>query len=275
MLAVLGTSTLSDIALQSSFSKASALSIFAEKSLSSFPWQDLGQSINLAQSTKRLLSSRFSNLSLDFLNFYKSFEANPISFSELNPILTKSVPVEYYTGANLLETISTEVDNDDADEELVKNEIAYENEYNLKTYLPKVNAGLIKLWQGAIEAYNSNNTDRARHFMTSLRELFTHVMHNLAPDNEITAWTQNPDHFHNGRPTRKTRLSYIYRNIANDNFTKFVDKDIDATLLFIGMFQQGTHEIDNPFNEKQLAAIKSKSESTLKFLLEIHFTTNN
>lgn len=271
--AIFGNLAISTLALQSNFTKASAFSVFAEKSLLSFPWQDLGKSINLAQSTKKLITSRFVDLSTNYFALYKSFEINPISFTELSPALTKSVPIEYYTGANLLETISTDIDNDDADEELTKNEIIYENEYNLNSLLPKLNSGLLKMWQGSVEAFNSNNSDKVRHFMVSLRELFTHVMHNLAPDNEITNWTNNGDYFDNGKPTRKARLHYIYRNIANDPFNKFVDRDVEATLSFIGMFQQGTHSIDNPFTEKQLAAIKSKAESTLKFLLEIHFST--
>lgn len=274
MKAILGNSVMSSLAIQSSFAKASALSVFAEKSLTSFPWQDLGQSIKLAQSTKKLITSRFVDLSTNYFNLYRSFEVKPISFTELSPTLTKSVPIEYYTGANLLEAISTNEDNDDADEELTKNEIIYENEYNLNTFLPKINSGLLKMWKGSVEAFNSNNSDKARHFMVSLRELFTHVMHDLAPDEEISGWTTNTDYFDKGRPTRKARLHYIYRNVSNGPFNKFVDRDVEATLTFIGIFQQGTHGIDNPFTEKQLAAIKSKAESTLKFLLEIHFSTN-
>lgn len=272
---ILENKSLSTIALQSTFTKASALSVYAEKSLLSFPWQDLGQAIKIGKPAKRVLTSRFADLSTDYLNLYKSFEENPISFTELHPSLTKSIPIEYYTGANLLERISTNIDNDDADEELAKDEIIYENEYNLKSFLPKLKPGLLKMWQGAIEAFNSSNTDKVRHFTVSLRELFTQVMYELAPDEEIVKWTQNPDYFIEERPTRKARLHYIYRNISNDHFNKFVDKDVETTLLFIGMFQRGTHSIDNPFTEKQLAGIKSKAESTLKFLLEIHFSTND
>ena len=140
--------------------------------------------------------------------------------------------------------------------------------------LTRINNGLYNMWKGAIEAYNSDNSDRIRHFSTSIRELFTHVMHQLAPDNEVKNWTEEEVFFHNGRPTRKARLLYMCRNISNDPFNKFVSKDVEATLAFIDIFQKGTHELSPYFSPNQLITIKSKAESTLKFLLEIHFNTN-
>lgn len=42
------------------------------------------------------------------------------------------------------------------------------------------------MWQGAKSALNStDNPDYARHCAVSLRELFTHVIHRLSPDDEI------------------------------------------------------------------------------------------
>jgi len=56
-----------------------------------------------------------------------------------------------------------------------------------------------------------------------------HVMHDLAPDKAIMQWTQNPVYFDKGKPTRKARLNYIYRNVTNEPFNKFVDKDVETT----------------------------------------------
>ena len=78
-----------------------------------------------------------------------------------------------------------------------------------------------------------------------------------------------------GRPTRKARLLFICRNINNASFTTFVKKDVEATIAFIDIFQKGTHDIDPVFSPNHLMTIKSKAESTLKFLLEIHFNANN
>ena len=130
------------------------------------------------------------------------------------------------------------------------------------------------IWQGAIQAYYSENVDKIRHFATSIRELFTHVMHILAPDNEVLAWTNEPSFLHEGKPTRKGRLFYICRNVNNEAFVEFIKRDIEATVAFINIFQGGTHKIKPKFSDGQLIAFKSKAESTLKFLLELHFKTN-
>ena len=55
---------------------------------------------------------------------------------------------------------------------------------------------------------------------------------------------------------------------------KFVEKDIHATIEFIDIFQDGTHSIESGITPQQLIAIKSKAETTLKFLLEIEFSAN-
>jgi len=271
---LLGTKNLSAFSVQSSFAKAVELSLFAEKSLSTFAWADVGSRIGLNGISKRLISESFLGLSTDYSGLLKSFSANPSSFIELSPSLTKLIPIEYFSGANLLEMISVDEDIT-TEEELLKNEIQYENEYSLNLYLPKIHSGLLNMWKGAIETYNSNNSDRVRQFTVSIRELFNHLMHRLAPDDQITKWTSDESFYHEGKPTRKARLHYICRNISNKPFNKFVEKDIQATIEFISIFQDGTHSIESNFTPQQLVAIKSKAETTLKFLLEIEFSTNN
>jgi hypothetical protein len=264
---------LSTFSIQSSLAKATELSLFAEKSLSTFKWKDVGQIIRISDSVKGLISNSFLDLAKDYSGLLKSFSDRPTSFIELGPTLTKTIPIEYYSGANFLEVISVNEDIN-ISEELIKNEIQYENEYSLNLYLPEIDSGFIKMWKGAIETYNSKNSDRVRQFSVSIRELFTHLMHRLAPDEEIKKWTSESSFYFEGKPTRKARLYYICRNISNNSFNKFVEKDIQATLEFINIFQEGTHSIESSYTPQQLIAIKSKAETTLKFLLEIEFSVN-
>lgn len=273
LLDTIGMQNLSAFSIQSSFAKATEFSLFAEKSLSTFAWADVGKRIGINDISKALISESFLGLSKDYSCLLKSFVAIPSSFIELSPSLTKLAPIEYFTGANLLEIISVDEDIT-TEEELLKNEIQYENEFLLNLYLPKVNQGLLKMWNGAVETYQSNNPDKVRHFTTSIRELFTHIMHILAPDDKIKSWSNEPTFYEKGKPTRKARLHYICRNISNEPFNKFVDKDVKATLEFINIFHQGTHSINDNFTPQQLIAIKSKAETTLKFILEIEFSVN-
>lgn len=268
-----GSQNLSAFSVQSSLAKATEYSLYTEKSLASFSWANLGHKIGLNELSKNLIGNSFIGLSKDYSELLKSFGENPSSYIELSPTLTKLAPVELYTGANLLELLSTD-EEITTEEELLKNEIQYENEYSLNLYLPKIHGGLLNIWKGAIETFNTNNSDKVRQFTASLRELFTHVMHQLAPDDQVKNWTAEPTFYHQGKPTRKARLHFICRNISNKPFDKFVEKNIQATLEFIDIFQDGTHSIESGFTPQQLIAMKSKAETTLKFLLEIEFSTN-
>ncbi|MGN7514102.1 MAG: hypothetical protein ACTHOM_06975 [Allomuricauda sp.] len=271
-LGLINTDNLSSIAINSSIAKATELSLFAEKSLSHFDYSSIGNLIGISEESRTDLSATFTDFSSGYASLLGSFNSDPKSYIDLNPTFIKSIPVEYFTGSNLLEIISTEED-ESVDEEILKNEIQYENEISLNIFLPKIDSGLYDMWKGAIEAYHSDNPDKVRHFATSIREMFTHLMGIMAPDKEIIKWSKSEKDFHNGRPTRKARLDFMCRNISNDSFKNFVNKDVDATLAFINLFQKGTHQIKSNFSQNQLIAIKSKSEATIKFMLEIYFKT--
>lgn len=271
---LLNTDVLSQFSVQSIIAKMTELSVFAEESLVSFPWDNLGSKINITDPTKDLISSNFLEISQHYSSLLKSFEENPILFTEISPVLTKSAPIEYFTGANLLEAISVD-EEQIAEEEIIKNEILVENESSLTSYLPRLDTGLTKMWHGANAALSSSNPDKVRHFSASIRELFTHVIDILAPDEQIKKWSNDSSLFDKGKPTRKARLLFICRNISNDPMTKFVEKDASATVEFLGLFQEGTHAITASFSEHQLIALKARAESTLKFLLEIDLKTSN
>jgi hypothetical protein len=151
----------------------------------------------------------------------------------------------------------------------VRREIQAETNDKLADLLARLNEGLVTLWDGARLSLNSDNPERARHTAVSLRELFTHVLHALAPDAEVKNWTNNPKHYHNKRPTRKARLLYICREINYGPFTDFIEADINSTLKFLDLFQEGTHKIVIEYQERQLRAMLVRMESTLRFLLEI------
>lgn len=168
---LLNTDVLSQFSVQSSIAKMTELSVFAEKSLVSFPWDNLGSKINITHPTKDLISSNFLGVSKYYSSLLKSFEENPISFTKISPTLTKSAPIEYFTGANLLEAISVD-EEQIVEEEIIKNEILLENESSLTSYLPRLDTGLTKMWHGANAALSSSNPDKVRHFSASVRELF-------------------------------------------------------------------------------------------------------
>ena len=133
--------------------------------------------------------------------------------------------------------------------------------------IASIDVQLLPMYQGAIDAITSNNVDHVRHATTSLRELFTQILHKLAPDEAFFKWNQDELNLYNGRPTRKGRLLYICRNINCDPFKAFVDQDILAALAFLDLVQKGTHAKKKPFNERQLKALLIRMESLLDFII--------
>jgi hypothetical protein len=99
--------------------------------------------------------------------------------------------------------------------------------------------------------------------------LFTHVLHRLSPPEEFSAWSTSPKDFYEGRPTRKGRLRFICRHINQGPYAKFVEKDVEATLSMVDVFQEGTHGIDPAFNEAQLVLFHLRVETMICFMLEI------
>jgi len=128
---------------------------------------------------------------------------------------------------------------------------------------------LVELIQGARAACTSKQADYVRHFTTSLRELFTQLLHRLAPDDSVKVFSTSADDFQNGRPTRSVRLRYICREINHCKFTDFVKKDVAAALAFVDLFQSGTHEVTSSYTPVQLRALMARMEGLLQFLLEI------
>src|SRR5262249_47466378 len=148
----------------------------------------------------------------------------------------------------------------------VTTELAVETSDHLTMLISDLNPELTHLLNGAREAYASRHTDYVRHFVTSYRELFTHILHALSPDEEVAKWTKEPTHFHNKRPTRKARLLFITRDIGSV-FGGFLNANVEAVLAFIDVFQKGTHGINPAFTDEQLTDMKNRTEGLLRFML--------
>jgi hypothetical protein len=259
---------LAQFSIQSNLAKISELSIFAENYLSKSEAAGLGAIVNINNELKININDSFLELSAGYKNLFASFGKNLGIFANFNPHITRLTSEEYFNSANLLESISIE-GSEGVAEQILKNNILIDNERGLSFYLQQVNRDLINLWNGSKKALASDNPDRIRHFGTSLRELFTQVIHALAPNNEIKLWTSRKDYFKDGNPTRKARLNYICRNISNETFEEFIDKDITALLALLDLFENCTHEVKSKITEIQLLAMQCRAESTIKYLITI------
>ena len=181
---------------------------------------------------------------------------------------------EIYTTSFALETLRPW---DDRDEDEAEKEIQLVAEVELETtgciaLLQQIDPGLARPYIGARDALNGNNPDRARHILSSLRELWGHLLRRLAPDDLVATWiamaSNQKNLLHEGRPTRRARVLYICRELNNDPLTDFLMHDTRALVKLIDLFNR-VHELETALTDKQLQAIFLKTDSWLMYILQI------
>ena len=207
-------------------------------------------------------------MSNSYDHLWKALEINPISVVDFSPIMIQQPSTDFYFATRLSYLITEQRPSARKDEETFLETNHQRTNSFLCELLPQLDPALLILYQGAITSLDSNNPDKQRHVAVSLRELFTHILHILSPDDKFNKWNTDPDNLKNGRPTRKGRLLYIYRDINFPPFNQFIKRDVEAALTFLNLFQRGTHKIKGPFSKQQSRAILNRMESMLYFIIK-------
>ena len=148
--------------------------------------------------------------------------------------------------------------------------------------LESLDPALAVPYLGAREALESSNPDRVRHILVSLRELWNHVLHRLAPDHEMWCWVNSQGeldqlckegklvYIKNGQYglTRRARILYICRELNHPPLADFLDQDTNALVKLVE-FLQRVHKLESPLTEQQLRAILLRTESWLTYILQL------
>jgi hypothetical protein len=257
---------------QSHMLEISKFAVISQATLAKIPWDEIGSALQLHTKMQNGLKKSFGNFSDAYVKLFDSLETRPEVILSFPPTITRLPAVEFYNGVSVVDAITLpeepDIESEIGSKEFL-DEARKENDDRLILLLSEIDANLIIPLQGARLSLTSTNPDRARHFATSLRELFTHVVHALAPDHEVKAWSNMPEHFEKGRATRRARLLYICRGLNQDRFSEFVEKDITAVLAFLQLFQRGTHQVVAEYSDLQLRMMLVRMESSIRFLLEI------
>lgn len=235
-------------------------SIAAQSSLGRIAAGDLGGIIGIGQQARAVLERDILGLSRSYSEYLQAFEVRPRDYLAFPPVVAEAPPRGFFNNARLVETISVEQDLYAIEEE--SGDI-------LEELLALIDPELIRLLRGARKAFASDNPDRVRHTITSFRELFTQVLHHLAPDDEVKNWSTSDKDFDKGRPTRRARFLFICRSINCPPFSEYVQKDVEMMLEVAELLQRGTHQVAIPYTEKQLLALKVTLENGIRHLIEI------
>lgn len=134
-------------------------------------------------------------------------------------------------------------------------------------WLKNLDPSFSNMLLGAEQAINSKNPDHLRHFASSHRELSTHILHLLAPNDQVKEWTKDPNHFDkDGKPTRKARLKYISRNHKNKTFVDFLIKDFENQMALLNADE---HRNSQEYSDQELNALHLRFLSMLGFFMQI------
>jgi hypothetical protein len=213
------------------------------------------------------LQHALTDVALSYRSLWNTSRTNPEVFFGLPVIVTREPTTEVYLATHQMEVSTIDVDVLPEDEVLLAKIQSTQSDFC--DLLERVDARLLKLYEGARNAIESGNPDRVRHAAISLRELVTQIIHRLAPDEDFFKWNQDGDNVKDGRPTRKGRLLFICRGINHGPFAEFVDKDVSAALTFLGLFQDCTHAIESSCSDKQLKALLIRMEALLWYIIGV------
>ncbi len=227
----------------------------------------LGKIVGIDSALSKKFSTNLGKLTNSYQSLINMATASK-SLAQYLPLITTYPPVDYYREIKLLDNITIERDSENSVEKLIDREVGGSLP-SVDDLLEDLNPSLCRLLEGARQSLSADNPDQVRYVTISLRELFTHVLHELAPDKDIREWTTNSEYFHDNRPTRRARLLFICRNINFDPLTRFVEYDVKAALCFVDSLSSGTHVVESKLTPLQLSSMVARMEALLVFLLQI------
>lgn len=237
-----------------------------ESHLKTIDFERLGASLIADSSMRIALEPDLNGLASAYSSHLISLKENSVLV--VPPAVSIFPPFEVSRHLDLLSEISLEPTRPSVSE--YGHEISVRIGEALVERLANLDAGLLSMLRGAKEALASNNLDKHRHAVISVRELVTQVLHLLAPDERVRKWSDNPEHYsRDGRPTRRARISFVTSVVDSPVFSKFVEADLIAAEGVFDLLHKGTHRVETPFTDEQVAALIARVEGLLHFWLEL------
>ena len=243
-----------------------------ERLLTSFDYESLGRYLKIQLSTMSEVQRSMSDL-------WTSYDGLAASMPSIEDIV--QLPSFVLPGATReLSTTSRALDVLSPMEHRTDTEVIELEPYpsvdeatgdsDLVTLLERVGPQFATMYRGAVASLNSDNPDRSRHVLTSLRELWSHLLRELAPKEEVTEWIERSGiqgYLQNGRPTRHAKIRYVLRNLGNP-LGDFVEADTRAMVKLYALYGR-LHELDTSVTDEQLRVVTIKTESYLSYILKV------
>lgn len=138
-------------------------------------------------------------------------------------------------------------------------------------YLSGFSQDLRDRWKGAVFALNPANPDAARHFCTSVREIYTEILESWADDSDVIAANPACQRTQQNKPTRRAKIEYLLelKSIKNSQLVQFVESDIDNIVELFNVFNEATHGAAGKHGFAKLQAIRKRVEGGIMFLATV------
>lgn len=220
---------------------------------------------NVSSSYLTELHSGVVGLSSAATSITESFRMSDSLVANTSIDLFRAPGLELYAATRLsasvsLADISVIEDDDEVEEQLTTVINSFE------ARLGGLSRELVVMYRGGSEAIERGGTDWQRHALVSFRELVTHVLHLLSPDKELLR-VVSPDDMHNGKPTRRARLRFIFRDQAGPEIAKFFEADLKAALELFDLLNNGTHRLDGNARKEQAHYLRGRVAGLVSSML--------
>lgn len=153
-----------------------------------------------------------------------------------------------------------------------KPQLHLSNKDKILDVLKKVDPKLQTPYLGILHTLKGDNPDKTRHFLSSLRELLTHFLHTLSPDQLVHEWiSRQPSSkglLDRGKITRSARMQYICRNADLDAFQTSAKANKAAFIDVIEILNK-MHKIDIFYENDRLESILETTNNLILFYYEI------
>lgn len=166
-------SSATDISLKSHYSSIAESAFLAQERLLKVKWESLGSVINMNPLEFSGIHDTFNSLTDRYNFLMQSIEVSKDLVLSFPPIVSSGPSIEIFTSAGVLNSLSYS-DTDEGfsnSEQQIEYEIEKDIEASVNELLDSLDPKLHKAWLGAKEALRSDNPDRKRHVVVSLREL--------------------------------------------------------------------------------------------------------
>lgn len=199
----------------------------------------------------------------DLYDQLQRIDQTPTSSSERN-ILVELSERESRNSLNVMDALLS----DTATENSI---LSDQEDTSIVECLQALSEDLCNRWKGAVFSLNPANPDAARHFCTSVREVFTEILERTAPDSDVITSDPNCQRTQQGKPTRKAKIVYLLRQkgINDEAMGNFIDVDIKNIVDLFYVFNEATHGAAGKHAFGKLQAIKRRVEDGIMFLANI------